>query len=196
MEDAAGYDEIAEWYDEQLRSGSLIHDLVVPTLLGLVGDISGQQICDLACGQGVVARQLAERGAVVRGIDLSTRLLAIAGREEAVLPRGIAYRHGDAQELADVGDASFDGVVCNMALMDIPDLAATVRTLPGYCGHTDGSSSRSPIPSSTPPWLGPAWSTRLLERPTARYAPTSRRGSGAVTIPTVSAARSELTIAP
>ena len=129
MEDAAGYDEVAEWYDEQLRGGSLIHDLVVPPLLGLAGDISGQQICDLACGQGVVARQLAKRGAVVMGIDLSTRLLAIARREEAAQPRRITYRPGDAQELADVGDASFDGVVCNMALMDIPDLAATMRTV-------------------------------------------------------------------
>ena len=129
MDDAASYDEIAEWYDEQLRSGSLIHDLVVPTLLGLVGDISGRQVCDLACGQGVVARQLAERGAVVTGIDLSARLLAIARREEAAQPRGISYLRGDAQELTNVGDASFDGVVCNMALMDIPDLAATARTV-------------------------------------------------------------------
>ena len=129
MDDAAGYDEIADWYDEQLRGGSLIHDLVVPTLLGLVGDIAGRQICDLACGQGVVARQLAERGAVVTGIDLSVRLLAIARREEAAQPRGITYLRGDAQEFGDVGDGSFDGVVCNMALMDIPDLAATARTV-------------------------------------------------------------------
>lgn len=129
MGHAAGYDEIAEWYDEQLRGGSLIHELVVPTLLGLIGDIAGQQVCDLACGQGLVARHLAERGAVVTGIDLSARLLAIARREEAAQPRGIAYLRGDAQGLRGVGDASFDGVVCNMALMDIPDLAATVRTV-------------------------------------------------------------------
>ena len=129
MVDAAAYDEIAEWYDEQVRGGRLIHDLVVPTLLQLIGAIAGQQVCDLACGQGVVARMLARRGAAVTGIDLSAKLLAIARRDEAAEPRGITYLLGDAQRLADVGDAHFDGVVCNMALMDIPDLAATAQTV-------------------------------------------------------------------
>src|SRR5205814_1011030 len=44
-------------------------------------------------------------------------------------PRGIAYVQGDAQRLDGVGDAGFDGVVCKMALMDIPDLGATARTV-------------------------------------------------------------------
>lgn len=35
----------------------------------------------------------------------------------------------DAQSLATVSDATFDGVVCALALVDIPDLAATLRTV-------------------------------------------------------------------
>ena len=76
MAGAAAYDEIAEWYDEQVRGGGLLHDLVLPALFELAGDVAGQRVCDLACGQGVVARQLAARGAVVTGVDLSARLLA------------------------------------------------------------------------------------------------------------------------
>jgi ubiquinone/menaquinone biosynthesis C-methylase UbiE len=42
---------------------------------------------------------------------------------------GVAYVQGDAQDLAPLGDASFDGVVCRMALMDIPQLAPTIRAV-------------------------------------------------------------------
>ena len=126
---AAAYDAIADWYDESVRNGALIHELVFPTLHALAGAVAGQRVCDLACGQGVVARQLARRGAAVVGVDLSTKLLDFARRYEEVEPLGIAYLHDDAQPLAAVGDAAFDGVACNMALMDIPDLAATCRVV-------------------------------------------------------------------
>ncbi len=125
----ATYDEIAEWYDERVRSGALLHDLVLPTLLDLISAVERQRVCDLACGQGVVARKLADRGAIVVGVDLSTRLLDLARQYEQGEPRGITYLHGDAQALPAVDDAAFDGVVCNMALMDIPDLAAVARTV-------------------------------------------------------------------
>ena len=121
----AVYDEIAKWYDASIRSGSLVHELVLPALDELIGDVAGQCVCDLACGQGVAARRLARHGASVVGVDVSAKLLAIAQRDEAAEPLGISYRIDDAQTLATVPAASFDGVVCNMALMDIPDLAAT-----------------------------------------------------------------------
>lgn len=123
------YDQIAEWYDEQVRTGKLIHDLVVPALLTAIGRVAGQHICDLACGQGVIARQLAQAGAQVVGIDLSARLLEIARSEEAAAPLDIIYQQEDAQQCQSLADASFDGVVCNMALMDIADLSATFRTV-------------------------------------------------------------------
>jgi ubiquinone/menaquinone biosynthesis C-methylase UbiE len=126
---AAPYDEIAEWYDGWIRDGALLHDLILPTVLDLVGDIRGQRVCDLACGQGVVARRLAGRGAVVSGVDISSRLLELARGYEAENPAGIEYTWGDARELPEIPDQYFDGVVCNMALMDIPDLQPTLDTV-------------------------------------------------------------------
>lgn len=123
------YDEIAEWYDESIRAGTLLHELVFPGLFALTDDVGGQHVCDLACGQGVVARQLARRGARVVGIDVSTKLLHIARRDEAAAPLGIVYVHDDAQILTTVADETFDGVVCNMALMDIPDGRGVFRTV-------------------------------------------------------------------
>ena len=125
----AAYDAIAEWYDARIRDGALLHDLVLPLLWELIGDVAGQRVCDLACGQGVVARWLARRGAAVVGVDLSAGLLAFARRYEDAEPRGIDYVHDDAQTLHTVEDAAFDGVACNMALMDIPDAAATFRAV-------------------------------------------------------------------
>jgi len=122
------YDEIAEWYDEQVPAGGFFA-YVLPPLLELVGEIKGQHICDLVCGQGQVARPLAARGAWVVGIDLSEQLLEIARQQAATEGQPIVYRRDDAQVGATLADESFDGVVCNLALMDIPDLQAAVRTV-------------------------------------------------------------------
>ncbi len=126
-----GYDEIAGWYDEAVRSGPLapFHEWVIPIILDLAGEVGGRRVCDLACGQEIVSRRLAERGAEVVGVDASAGMLDLARSYERDEPRGVTYLRGDAQTPGVVADGTFDGVVCNMALMDIPDLAATLRTV-------------------------------------------------------------------
>ena len=56
-------------------------------------------------------------------------MLGYAREHEAVDPRGIRYVEGDAQQLAEFPDQSFDGVLCHMALMDIPDLESTIGSV-------------------------------------------------------------------
>lgn len=63
------------------------------------------------------------------GIDVSTEMLRYASRHEAADPCGITYVQGNAQDLNEFGDASFDGVLCHMALMDIPELAPTIQSV-------------------------------------------------------------------
>ena len=123
----AAYDEIADWYDEAIRTGPLspAHDFVVPAVLDAVGDgAESWRVCDLACGQGVVSRVLARRGASVIGVDISKELLAIAERYEQDEPLGITYLLDDARTLRALDETGFDAVVCSMALMDISDLDA------------------------------------------------------------------------
>ena len=68
----SAYDDIAEWYDDW--AGPTLHaDPFFPAVETLMGDVAGQRICDLACGQGRVARSLAKRGASVVGVDLSAK---------------------------------------------------------------------------------------------------------------------------
>ncbi len=123
------YDNIAAWYDKTISSASPVYDVVLPSLFALLGDIQGQRVCDLACGQGEVTRALARRGAEMVGVDVSAKLLAIAQQEEKTKPLGVTYRLDNAETLATMADSTFQGVLCNLALMDIADLAATCQAV-------------------------------------------------------------------
>ena len=63
----AQHDRIASWYDEWISTG---WDEVERSLLeSLIGGIKDKAICDLACGQGRISRELARAGANVVGVD-------------------------------------------------------------------------------------------------------------------------------
>ena len=123
----AAYDEVADAYSRALDPEGA--GLVDPVLTELIGDVGGREVLSLACGQGQDARLLAHLGATVTGVDFSEEMLRHARRHEADGRGGIAYVHGDAQDLAAFADRSFDGVVCHMALMDIPGLAGTIASV-------------------------------------------------------------------
>jgi 2-polyprenyl-3-methyl-5-hydroxy-6-metoxy-1,4-benzoquinol methylase len=128
----ASYDAIAEWYDNFVRTEPLLYEVVIPETLRLVeetGSLADADICDLACGQGVIARALALRGARVTGVDISEKLLSLARSRPVTATHAITWRYDDAQVGRTLATAAFDGVVCNMALMDIADLAAALQTV-------------------------------------------------------------------
>ncbi|MBA2694151.1 MAG: class I SAM-dependent methyltransferase [Rubrobacter sp.] len=125
----AAYDEIAEWHDEGLGENWILHDLALPNLLELAGDVEGRRICDLGCGQGVAIRAFAKRGAKVVGVDISEKMLEFARRHEREESLGVEDILDAARKLSGFEDASFDGALCNMALMDIPDLDETLTTV-------------------------------------------------------------------
>ena len=109
------YDRFGDFYYEFIKNGLAKEDsafnMNTTEILRLLGNVEGRQICDLACGEGFLSRVLAERKAVVTGIDISENLLAHARRQSIGLP--IEYLRDDAQSLAVVPDGSFDAVVCN-----------------------------------------------------------------------------------
>jgi SAM-dependent methyltransferase len=105
----AEYDAIA---DEYAASKLLPWRVEVeqPTLFGLMGDVRGRSVLDLACGDGIYARMLADRGASrVHGVDLSGGMIELAQRAESARPRGITYSVSDAAEVRGLGE--FDVVM-------------------------------------------------------------------------------------
>jgi ubiquinone/menaquinone biosynthesis C-methylase UbiE len=121
------YDEVADAYGRVLDPDGV--GLDDPVLAELLGDVTRQNVLSLACGQGQDSRLLARLGARVTGVDLSTEMLRYARGHEAANPQGITYVQGDGQDLAEFADTSFDGVLCHMALMDIPHLRPTIQSV-------------------------------------------------------------------
>lgn len=123
------WSSIADWYDELLVAGSGPHETALGCLEQLMPDIDGLHLVDVACGQGIAARLLAAKGAMVTGVDFSEAMVANAIGHGT--PRGAAidYRVDDAQTLATLNDDSFDGATCQLALMDIPDLDAALSSI-------------------------------------------------------------------
>jgi ubiquinone/menaquinone biosynthesis C-methylase UbiE len=123
------WERMAAWWDEkQGEEGDLWHrTLIDPTLLRVLGSVENLDILDLACGNGYIARKLARSGARVVGVDAFTPMIEHARAREEREPLGIVYSVADAAHLDGLGDASFDVMVCNMALMDIADAEGALR---------------------------------------------------------------------
>jgi SAM-dependent methyltransferase len=117
--ESARWDAIADTY-VAVTGDNL--DPATSALLGLVGQVTGLRVLDMATGAGRFARALASAGAEVVAIDIATDLLSRAIQEEIEGPLGIRYQHADAAAPTTLQGEAFDGVTCNYGLSDIDDL--------------------------------------------------------------------------
>jgi SAM-dependent methyltransferase len=90
----------------------------------LIDETTPGRALDAACGTGRHARKLADAGHEVVGVDVSPEMLE---RARAGLPQA-TFHEGDLRAL-DEPDASFDLVVCGLALAHLPDVGAGVAEL-------------------------------------------------------------------
>lgn len=123
------YDAIAGWYAGWIERESWVHPTIERHLSELTGSIVGQTVLDVACGEGHWSRMLAQSGAIVTGIDLSQALLDIAEARRDDAGNAPSYLLDDARTLSRLHEASVDGALCILALMDIPDLASVFRAV-------------------------------------------------------------------
>ncbi|HET9249962.1 MAG TPA: methyltransferase domain-containing protein [Actinomycetota bacterium] len=101
-------------------------------VIGLAAPAKGERVLDLACGTGLIAREVAplvgSDGAVV-GADVLPGMLAVARSLPPVDGPPIEWLLSDATAL-DLPDDSFDLVICQQGLQFFPDrpaAAAEVR---------------------------------------------------------------------
>lgn len=90
-----------------------------PTMLALIGDVSGQRVLDAGSGAGHYTIALVERGASVLGLEGSSVLIAHARRRLG--DRAEVIMHDLDTPLDLLADASFDGVVCALVLHHLRD---------------------------------------------------------------------------
>lgn len=120
----SAFDALAEWYDHAFEEGllPLFEHVLYPSVLDVLGDLEGRQLLDVACGPGFLAHRMARKGARVTGIDVSVEMLRRARERARSQPNAITYYEMDAAQLAPSWSNSFDIAVCNMALVDIPEI--------------------------------------------------------------------------
>ena len=92
--------------------------LLNPAIFSLLGDIEGRTILDAGCGTGYLARLLAQRKAVMFGLEPATPFITYAREREASESQGITYFQADLTTWRDSSKV-FDVVIANMVLMDI-----------------------------------------------------------------------------
>lgn len=115
--------------DQQDGSNELGHDRfgILPYLLDLLGDLSGQTVLDAGCGDGYLARVLAARGAHITGMDLSPSLIAQARARD---PHGaITYHCADLSQPQPEYAAAFDAVASYLVLNDVANYQGFIATL-------------------------------------------------------------------
>src|SRR5689334_1210984 len=80
-------------------------DAFVETL----GVTEGMDVLDVGSGDGTTAVPLAQRGAQVLGVDISEPLVAAGNaRAKALGLSNLRFQEGDASQLDDLADDSFD----------------------------------------------------------------------------------------
>ncbi|MBN2043588.1 MAG: class I SAM-dependent methyltransferase [Anaerolineales bacterium] len=128
------WDQKAEFWDNlHGDGGNRFHrELVSPAVEHLLAIKPGEQILDIACGSGVMARRMAALGANVTAVDFSPELIARAQARKQVRGNPVQYQVVDAtdeQTLAHLGEGRFAAVTCTMALMDMPVVAPLYRAI-------------------------------------------------------------------
>ena len=81
----------------------------------------GLKVLDLGCGDGTTALPEARLGAEVLGVDIASNLV-VAGRQRAIAEglTNCKFQEGDASNLDDLEDCSFDLVVSVFGAMFAP----------------------------------------------------------------------------
>ena len=90
-------------------------------LVESLGVKPGMDVLDLGCGDGTTALPAAQRGARVLGVDIAANLVAAGNaRAQQAGLSNLRFQEGDASDLVDLADASFDLVVSIFGAMFAP----------------------------------------------------------------------------
>lgn len=112
---------------QQAKNTLPIYRVDTFSLMQCVGDVSGETVLDVACGEGHFTRMMRRSGATrVVGMDISESMIRLARQQEAAEPLGIDYVVGDARVPADPPQ-EFDVAVAAFLLVyarDCAELAA------------------------------------------------------------------------
>lgn len=125
------WDRNAEFWNERMGDGNDFFNILIwPAVERLLKPQPGERLLDVACGNGLTSRRLANAMARVTAFDVSAAMITIAAGHSG--PSNIDYRvvdGTDCEALLSLGVGAFDGALCNMALMDMADIEPLMTAL-------------------------------------------------------------------
>ncbi|MEK6802169.1 MAG: methyltransferase domain-containing protein [Nitrospirota bacterium] len=135
LDDTREVTMITPQLQEQIAAARAYEDLFVPALFRqwapLLAKVAyvvpGKRVLDVACGTGILARELAAQvgtSGTVAGLDLMPGMVEVA---KQIAPN-IEWKQGTAEELP-FPDQSFDVVVSQFGLMFFPDRTKSLREM-------------------------------------------------------------------
>lgn len=168
------FDSIAaSWWDPDGESRPL-HDLN-PARLAYISErveLNGAKVVDVGCGGGILSESLAAKGALVTGIDVASKALAVARLHLHESGCKVDYQDVTAESWSAQHPNSAKVVTCMEMLEHVPDPASVVKACadmlePG--GHLFMSTlNRNPM-SFAVAILGGEYISRIIPKGTHHY---------------------------
>jgi 2-polyprenyl-3-methyl-5-hydroxy-6-metoxy-1,4-benzoquinol methylase len=128
------WDQNAAFWDSKMSGdgNDFQRILVHPACERLLNLQAGETVLEIACGNGIFARRMAQAGVHVVATDFSARLLERARAHSSEYGERIEYRLVDAtseEQIVALGVQRFDAAVCNQGIMDMTEIDPLMHSI-------------------------------------------------------------------
>ena len=123
------FEELASrWWDRNSEFKPL-HDInpLRANWIDSLAPVAEQSILDVGCGGGILCEALAQRGAMVTGIDMGEAPLAVGNLHKLESGVEVNYQKSTAEDFALTHSEAFDTVTCLEMLEHVPDPSSVVK---------------------------------------------------------------------
>lgn len=90
-------------------------------------DLSGKKVIDIGCGGGILSESMAQKGAIVTGIDMSQSVIDVATQHAKDTNTKLSYKKISAEQIAKDEPGEYDIVTCLEMLEHVPDPSSIVK---------------------------------------------------------------------
>lgn len=118
---------------EEDESGDYLRkQLLVPTMLQHLGDITNKTILDAGCGEGVLGHELAAKGAKVTGVDASPKMIEAARKRNERCNGNLEFKIASIEDNNLFPEESFDIIVVSMVFQEMAPVEDSFSYLAKY----------------------------------------------------------------